>query len=126
MPKYFESFPKIEYQLGKTDTKREITDITKRVGIRSSYQDSLVGYYTSVLTNAERPEVLAYKVYKNQNHHWILMLANNIVDPIHDWVMQQEVFEEYIDARYPNNTVTLNIQNTNIKLGFVLVNTDLP
>ena len=44
MPTYFENFPKIEYQLGKTDTKRKVTDITKRIGIRPSFDGLLSGY----------------------------------------------------------------------------------
>ena len=40
---YFDKFPKIEYQLGAGDTKRLVTDITKRIGIRGSLTNSLTG-----------------------------------------------------------------------------------
>ena len=123
MSKYFESFPRIDYQMKKGDTPKRITDITRRVGFRKDFLEYVSDYYKEVLSSASRPEMLASSAYRDSYKNWILMMANDVVDPYHDWVKDYAAFEEYVDKRYPNRYIVVSIQSS---LGSLSTDTNLP
>ena len=45
-------------------------------------------------------ENLAYDLYGNCDYAWVIMLANNIVNPFTDWLMTDDELAEYIDNVY--------------------------
>ena len=106
--KYFDSFPKIEYKMGEDDTTLA-TDVTRRVGIRKDFTKLISSYYKHVLTTEDRPEVVADIAYDRSDRHWILLHANEVVDPYHDWIKTANELEEYVDARYPNRYIQTDV-----------------
>ena len=102
MANYFDTFPKIEYQMKKNGIPKKVTDITKRVGFRKDFVDYVSDYYKHVISSGERPEMVSVQAYDTPLNHWILMMVNEVVDPYHDWVRDYNALEEYIDKRYPN------------------------
>ena len=124
MSKYFESFPRIDYQMKKGDTPKRITDITRRVGFRKDFLEYVSDYYKEVLSSANRPEMLASSAYRDSYKNWILMMANDVVDPYHDWVKDYAAFEEYVDKRYPNRfgliRATSNYSDTPMNEDYVI------
>ena len=105
MPKYFDTFPKIEYKMGKKDIPTTVTDVTRRVGIRKDFTKLVSGYYKHVLNTEDRPEVVADIAYDTSDKHWMLLHANEVVDPYHDWIKNSNALEEYVSVRYPNRYI---------------------
>ena len=102
---YFEVFPKTEYKFDKNDDLVEVTDITKRVGIRKDFIGLVSSYYKHNLSTEDRPEVVADIAYEDSNKHWMILHANEVVDPYHDWIKSVNSLEEYVDKRYPNRYI---------------------
>ena len=60
----------------------------------------IIVYYTYSIQNGDTPEILASKYYDNPNRHWIILYANDIVDPVYDWPLSTRDFANFIDAKY--------------------------
>ena len=82
---YFGTFPTTEYDIGKDNKTRTVTNIMKRVGIRGDFTKFLPTYYKRVLSIDQRPEIAADHIYGEAKHHWILMHMNKTVAPYYDF-----------------------------------------
>ena len=104
---YFGTFPKLNYDMDKDNKTKEVTDILRRVGMRGDFDKLLPSYYKDILASNQRPEIASYLTYGDIFSHWILLHLNRVVDPYHDWVMEERVLHEFIDLKYPNNCLLL-------------------
>lgn len=110
---YFKEFPKLLYStsLGIKNFKT-ITNIFANVRfIKEVLLNSDIYYFYDV-KDGERPEDIASKLYKDPEKHWIVLLANGVIDPQYDWVMGQQQFDEYIKKKY--SSVNLQLANTDL------------
>ena len=63
MAKFFESFPRIAYNLTGVNTNTTVvTDIFRRVKIRNKLADNVVLFDRYDVTEGEKPEDIAYKL----------------------------------------------------------------
>lgn len=94
MGKYFDRFPLVEYNgvLAKNLlTKVSFTDQTKK-DIYSNFD------YT--LSDLSRPDLLSSVNYGSSYYDWLIYLANDIIDPYHDYYKQDEDLNAFIIGKY--------------------------
>ena len=104
---YFSTFPTTEYDMGKDNKTRTVTNIMRRVGIRGDFLKLLPTYYKQVLTTDQRPEMAADHLYGEAKNHWVLMHLNNTIDPYYDWIIPYKEMDSYINMKYPNKVILL-------------------
>lgn len=92
--KHFKHFPRVEY------SNNVATNIMLRTKIRELVLLNPVIYYEYELEDNERPDILAQKYYGSADHTWILFYANEVIDPIYDWLLSYEEFKNYMLAKY--------------------------
>ena len=100
---YFNQFPKIQYNLtGNNGDLKTITDIWRRVKVRSKIANnvSLLDKYD--VEEGETPETVAYKVYGTTDYFWVVCLMNNIVNRYYDWPLDEYNFQQYVADKYSN------------------------
>lgn len=56
------------------------------------------------IAGSPRPEQLAYQLYGDPNLYWVLLLINQIVDPWHGWIKDDQAVQEYTKNKYANVT----------------------
>ena len=103
MGSFFPQFPKIEYNLsGVNGNTNVVTDIFRRVKIRSKIADnvSLLDKYD--VAEGEKPEDIAYKIYGDADYFWVITLVNNIVNRYYDWPLPEFVYQQYLKDKYSN------------------------
>jgi len=102
MSKFFSKFPKLAYDIeGKQKTTYQFTtDIFFRLGVVQDVLSNISAYYEYVIRETDTPEILASKVYNDPEAHWIILLANKIVDPQYDWPLNGTQFRNYIIGKY--------------------------
>ena len=104
MSKYLDLFPKVQYQINQSSTTvnnyQTVTDLMFRIGIIKSYRSNLFQYDTYVVKDGETPEILADKIYGDVEAHWLILLANDVVDPQYDWLLSYRNFSNYIVTKY--------------------------
>lgn len=92
--KYFRYFPTVKH------SKETLLDITKRLKVFDGIINNPVAFLPYTVRNDDRPEDVSYLYYGGTEYVWLVYIANNIIDPYHDWVMNDEKLNAYIIAKY--------------------------
>lgn len=102
MGTYLDKFPKISYDISRNGASAYdlVTDVTFRISMVKSALNDIAAYYVYTITDGDTPEILANKVYRNTEAHWVIMYANDIVDPQYDWPLSYYNFEKYLVSKY--------------------------
>jgi hypothetical protein len=111
MARYFNNFPKIDYDLESNNKLDYVTNIVSRFGIDDKLKENTSIYYQYSIEDGETPEILASKYYDSPEKHWIILAMNDIVDPQFDWPLTYSQFNEYVDIKYSANNYA-NTANT--------------
>ena len=97
---YFANFPLIVYDsVGNGDFKI-VTNLLKRVALRTKVRTNTLLYDTYDVKEGETPEMIADKLYDNPELHWVILYINNITDRYHQWPMNFGQFNAFIDDKY--------------------------
>lgn len=91
---YFENFPIIEYQ------GRRVRDITRRSAFIKTIANNPYLYYPYTVKEGERAEDIAQFYYGSVDYVWLVYMANNIIDPYHQWPMDEQTFKNYLVDKY--------------------------
>ena len=99
---YFDNLPNMLYDLSGVSPLKPIVikNILARAKIRETLKNPSLIYYTYNIKGTDTPEIIADKYYGNSNRHWIILLANDIVDPQYDWPLSDTEFGKYIISKY--------------------------
>ena len=100
---YFNEFPVINYNLsGVNGNTKEITDIWRRVKVRSKIANNVALFDKFDVPEGDSPETVAYKVYGDAEYFWVVTLMNNIVNRYYDWPLDEYNFQQYVEDKYAN------------------------
>ena len=97
---YFSKFPKLLYDIKNDGNVKLVTDIFRRIKVRSKIKDNISLYDKYDVAEGETPETVAFKVYGDTNYFWVVCLMNNIVNRYYDWPLDEYVFQEYVKDKY--------------------------
>ena len=102
MANYFRNIPKIKYDIFGTEpnTYTNVTNITKRLRFKPKVIEDITEYYTYRVKDGERPDIISYQKYGTVGYAYLLMLINDIQDPLFDWPLSTQQFEQYIANKY--------------------------
>jgi len=94
MSTYFTNFPTVTYD------NVLVRDIVRRsIFVQNLLSDPYV-FLPYTVKDGEKPEDIAYNYYNTVAATWLVLLANNIVDPYTEWPMSTEMFNEYMMQKY--------------------------
>ena len=99
---YFGSLPTLIYNEhdGVTSGIRSATDILTRIAFTS---DGITGsefFINYFVRDQDTPESIAYNLYGSAEYHWIVLLFNNILNPLFDWPKNVSKFEKHLATKY--------------------------
>jgi hypothetical protein len=91
---YFRYFPTVDYDGVLTRnllTRADLAqDIVYRYGI----------FYPYRIRDHERADTIAHDYYGDSRYFWLVLAANDVLDPYHDWPLDDEDFLQYVRAKY--------------------------
>jgi len=99
---FFKSFPIIPYDSVGDLQFKDVTNLLRRVGLRTKLKSNTSLYDTYDVKEGETPEIIAFKLYGNSELHWIVLMINDITDRYHQWPMNFSQFNEYLNDKYSN------------------------
>lgn len=82
---------------------QDIKNILRRYIIKSNttlYAKNI--YEDYLIKNWESSETVSYKLYGKCDYDWAILLANNVIDPVYDWLLTDEELTAYISLKYNN------------------------
>ena len=97
---YFELFPTIPYNNVENVEPKIVTNLLKRIGVRSVIKENTVAFTKYIVRGNETPENLAFEYYGDAELHWIILLTNDIHDRFHQWPMNVNQFQAYLGEKY--------------------------
>lgn len=103
---FFKDFPRIRYNLNENayESFQTPSNIFFRVGILNEIKNNSVAYTKYTIRDSDKIHILAEKFYGDQQLYWIIALANDMVDPVHDWPKDYYAFDNYIVSKYGSLT----------------------
>jgi hypothetical protein len=102
---YFRHVPDFDY-VSRLPNSKLISDYvkTKNLFKRVKLSDEIFGELTYfnkyIIKNQERPDSVAFNVYKDPNLDWLVMLSNNIINLQTEWPMDQVSYNNYLLNKY--------------------------
>ena len=127
---YFANFPLIPYDSVGDGNFKVVTNLLKRVAVRAKVRTNTAFYDTYDVKDGETPEILADKLYKDAELHWVILLVNDITDRYHQWPQNTNQFIAYINDKYSNVDATHHYEisqvsgDTTIKIDIGTDNTE--
>ena len=98
---YFEKFPLYQYDLEDTQNQTLITDILRRVNLKSNVAANTLVFDEYNVQDGEQPDIVARKYYGDSELHWIIVTVNNITSR-YDWPLDQVALSEFVNDKYDN------------------------
>jgi hypothetical protein len=129
---YFSKFPYIVYDSVGNGEFKIVTNLLRRVAVRSKIRANTSFFDTYDVKEGETPEMVAHKLYGDPELHWVILLVNNITDRYHQWPKNTNQFLAYINDKYSNVDATHHYEisqvsgDTTIKIDIGTDNTDYP
>ena len=99
---FFDYFPKVKYDINRSQYPNydTVTNIMFRMAILKNILSNTSSYYAYDIEADDTPEIVAEKIYGDPGANWIVIYANQIVDPQFDWAMNDDVFKKYLINKY--------------------------
>ena len=99
---YFGSFPLIVYDSVGDGNFKIVTNLLKRVAMKSKVKANTLIFDTYDVKEGETPEMIANKLYDDPELHWVILYVNNITDRYHQWPMSYGQFNSFLNEKYSN------------------------
>lgn len=112
---YFDTLPKI-VQTDNVGISRVFTNLMARASIIPDVLKNPLVYYSYDIQEGDTPETIAYKYYGDSYRYWIVLFANELLDPQWSWPMDSTVFAAYMEAKYPSGNTTTTVYSYEKKL----------
>ena len=97
---YFEAFPLMLYTLDDGSSAQVVPDIIRRTILSDELKDNNSLFDLYDITEGETPELVSYKMYRDSQYHWIILMTNDMVDPRFDWPLTQVNLVNYCKSKY--------------------------
>lgn len=109
---YFPQLPVIGYpSLTASDRKSNyvmMTNILSRSAFIREITENSAIFYEYQVKDQDTPEIIAAKLYGDPKRFWIVLLFNQLNNPLYDFPLPYNELEGYIEAKY--NTSIANTQ----------------
>jgi hypothetical protein len=96
---YFDSLPKMLYSDAGGNSK-VMTNIMARVSIIPQILNNPAVYYEYDIQDGDTPEIIAHKYYGDSYRYWLVLFANQLMDPQWDWPLSGNELSAYLVEKY--------------------------
>ena len=97
---FFRQIPNIQYDFKSDGKYYQAKDLFRKVSTWSYLQEGVSGYNYYRITQGERPDVVASKLYGDSTLYWTFFLVNENSQDFNDWPKSAQYFNKYMDRKY--------------------------
>lgn len=122
---FFDDHPTITYTLDNGSNVQIVTDIFRRVILNEELINNTNFYETYDVVDNETPEDVSYKFYGTTYLHWLVLLVNNVVNPMFEWPKNQRNLIDLVEKKYGSDSIftitkAKNSNNREVETFFLL------
>lgn len=115
---YFKYLPDIKYDTKPIQYPFSESDFVvaknffRRFKISEDFEQYAVFFRQYQISDSEKPWMLAEEFYGNAEYDWVLLITNNVINPLFDWPMDSYTFRKYIEGKYDDPYGTIHHYET--------------
>lgn len=79
-----------------------VTNLLARCSVIPNVLKNPMVYYKYDIQEDDTPEIVAHKYYDDSYRYWIVLFANQILDPQWGWPLNSGQFQKYMVDKYPD------------------------
>ena len=98
---FFKHIPNIYYDFKSDGKLYQAKDLFRKVSTWSYLQEGVTGYSYYRITEGERPDVVASRLYNDSTLYWLFFLVNENLQDLSDWPKSNFQFNKFMDRKYP-------------------------
>ena len=125
---FFKHIPNINYDFKSDGKYYKAKDLFRKVSVWSYLQEGISGYNYYRITDGERPDVLASRLYGDGTLYWTFFLVNENLQDMNDWPKSQQLLHKFITRKYSGTVLQASSStdivsfnhNTNVSSKFTL------
>jgi len=104
---YFKNIPNVSYRFGDLNDEAMITNLSAYSEVLDTVKGNAAFYQDYYIQHDERPDHVAYKLYKNPQLHWTIYLLNPKLRE-NGWPLSDLEVLEKVKKQYPDTTLNTN------------------
>ena len=112
MSSYFSEVPNFEYVSRLPDAKISdyitVKNFFKRGFLREDIFQNLAFFTKYSITGNDRPDNVAFEIYQDSSLDWLVLMANNIVIILNEWLLSYADFDELMLEKYGSYDTLFN------------------
>ena len=112
--------PDLLYNFGSSAVDPEFLvtkNLWRRASLLPEYKASITMFDEYLIENGERPEDIAFKLYKNPFYNWVVLVVNDITNFHEQWPKSSSQLQEYCTSKYTNPEATKDYITSEVKMG---------
>ena len=108
---YFRELPNLSYVSrfsgsNRNDERIEVKNLFKRAKLRSDIDAAITAFNYYKISEGERPDTLAQKIYNDSELDWVILVTNNITNVRDQWPLHGRNFTNYLLSKYGTSDMT--------------------
>ena len=113
MASYFRQVPDFEYVSRIAESKNisdyiAVKNLFKKGKIRDDIFQELAFFEKYKISGNDRPDNVAFEVYRDSNLDWVILLSNNIINVQSEWPLLQDDFDRYLIEKHGDYNTLYN------------------
>jgi len=112
MSNYFNRLPDFEYVSRLPDAQISdyitVKNLFKKGKLREDIFQNLTFFTKYQIQGNDRPDNVAFEVYKDSSLDWLVLTCNNIINIQTEWPLPQQQFDNYLLDKYGNYNTLYN------------------
>jgi len=112
MSNYFDRLPDFEYVSRLPDAQISdyitVKNLFKKGKLREDIFQNLTFFTKYQIQGNDRPDNVAFEVYKDSSLDWLVLTCNNIINIQTEWPLPQQQFDNYLLDKYGNYNTLYN------------------
>jgi len=114
---YFRELPDILYQSQASDRNSSrdyirVKNLFRRVKLRDDLQNVFTVFNKYQITEGERPDTVAEKLYGSSDYDWVVLLTAGIINVYDQWPLSDRDLYQYAENKYGNDLTAVRFYET--------------
>jgi hypothetical protein len=114
---YFRELPDILYQSQASDRNSSrdyvrVKNLFRRVKLRDDLQNVFTLFNKYQISEGERPDTIAEKLYGSSEYDWVVLLTAGIINVYDQWPLSDKDLYQYSENKYGNELTAVRFYET--------------
>ena len=124
MSAYFTYFPNVYIGEGVSEDEaykyRLVKNIFRRVKVRENLDQYVTGFEAYSISDIDTPSSLAYRLFRDSNGDWVILLVNNITDFYEQWPKNNNDLLKFVKKTSDENAIH-HYETNEVKDGDIVI-----